>query len=365
MMRLPFTLSRYILLRTLAGTASVFLGLAALVFTLDLIELLRRAGSNDAVGVGTVVKLGLLKLPHMTEVILPFAVLFGAMLTFFRLTRNQELVVARSAGVSVWQFLLPAVLTAVGIALFSVMVYNPVSASLLSRYEFLEGAYLRNQPSSLSISASGLWVRQQDADGYAMINAQKLVQNTREINDVMILRFDNQNNYRGRLDAEQGFLEDGHWRLVNVWQAREGEPAVFTGAMTMPTNLSFAEIQDSFASPETMSFWTLPGFIKVLQDSGFSALNHRLYWHSQLATPLLLAAMVLVAAVFSLRQPRKGRLGMMIVGGITSGFMVYFLSDLIHAYGLSAQIPVALAAWAPALITTCCGVTLLLHLEDG
>ena len=49
-----------------------------------------------------------LKLPHMAQEIMPFAILFGTMMAFWRLTRSNELVVARAAGVSVWQFLTPA-----------------------------------------------------------------------------------------------------------------------------------------------------------------------------------------------------------------------------------------------------------------
>ena len=44
-----------------------------------------------------------------------------------------------------------------------------------------------------------------------------------------------------------------------------------------------------------------------LERSGFSALRHRLYWHSLLAAPLLLCAMVLIAATFTLRQTRRAR----------------------------------------------------------
>jgi lipopolysaccharide export system permease protein len=80
---------------------------------------------------------------------------------------------------------------------------------------------------------------------------------------------------------------------------------------------------------------------------------------------LLLCAMVLVAATFSLRMQRGGGATLMIIGGVASGFLLYFISNIVFALGLSAKLPVLLAAWTPAGISLIFGVSMLLHLEDG
>ena len=134
----------------------------------------------------------------------------------------------------------------------------------------------------------------------------------------------------------------------------------------MPTNLTPRKIQESFASPETMSFWELPGFISLARESRASrAQRHRLYFNALLARPFLFCAMVLIAATFSLRMQRRGGTTLMIVGGVASGFLLYFMSDIVFALGLSATIPVALAAWTPAGVSWLLGASMLLHLEDG
>jgi lipopolysaccharide export system permease protein len=133
----------------------------------------------------------------------------------------------------------------------------------------------------------------------------------------------------------------------------------------LKTDLTTAQIQNSFAEPKTLSFWQLPAFIHTLEKAGFSALRHRMYWHGTLASPFLLCAMILIAAVFSLRLPRRGGVVMLIVVGVVTGFMVYFLTNFISAFGQSGEMPVVLAAWAPAMIALMIGSGLLLHLEDG
>ncbi|HEX3411592.1 MAG TPA: LptF/LptG family permease, partial [Stellaceae bacterium] len=125
------------------------------------------------------------------------------------------------------------------------------------------------------------------------------------------------------------------------------------------------KIEESFASPDTMSFWDLPGFIELLEQSGFPAQRHRLHFNVLLARPFLLCAMVLVAATFSLRMQRRGGATLMIVGGVASGFLLYFVSDIVFALGLSTKIPVTLAAWTPTGVSLIFGTSMLLHLEDG
>jgi len=114
-----------------------------------------------------------------------------------------------------------------------------------------------------------------------------------------------------------------------------------------------------------MSFWELPGYVSLLEQSGFSAQRHRLQFNALLAKPLLFCAMVLVAASFSLRMQRRGGAIALLMSGVAVGFLLYFLSDVVFALGLSARIPILLAAWAPAGVSMIFGVSMLLHLEDG
>ena len=81
--------------------------------------------------------------------------------------------------------------------------------------------------------------------------------------------------------------------------------------------------------------------------------------------PLLLAAMVLVAAGFTMRHARFGKTGTMVLYAMLSGFAVFFLRNFAQALGDSGQIPVLLAAWSPPLAAALLALGLVLHLEDG
>src|SRR5437763_12648141 len=114
-----------------------------ITFLLDYIELIRRGGAKIQATLGLLLEMAALKLPHTAQEVLPFAILFGTMLAFWRLTRNNELIVARAAGVSVWQFMSPALLVALAIGIIAVTVFNPIASFTEAAYEKLDSHVLR------------------------------------------------------------------------------------------------------------------------------------------------------------------------------------------------------------------------------
>jgi lipopolysaccharide export system permease protein len=364
-MRLSPTLSGYISRQFLVCFVGVLLTLVLIVFLFDVIELLRRSAGRTNATVEVVFQLSLLKLPKLGQEMIPFVVLFSAMIAFWRLTRSHELTVVRAAGVSVWQFLFPVTATAVVIGALVLAVFNPVTAVFYSKYEQLEAQLFRGRASLMAVSPTGVWLRQAEGATNSVVHALRVATQELELYDVIIFTFEGQDKFVGRIDAASARLEPGYWRLRDAWVTGPERPARFEKEHRLPTEMTPERIQDGFASPDTISFWDLPAFIRTLETAGFSAVRHRLHWHRSIAGPLLLFAMVLIAATFSLRPPRRGGAVKMVIGGIGAGFALFFLSNLVAALGQSASIPVLLAAWAPAVVSTLLGVSMLLHLEDG
>ncbi|MGY9004976.1 MAG: LPS export ABC transporter permease LptG [Alphaproteobacteria bacterium] len=359
------TLSLYLSRRFLFGFFVVLLSIGSIIFLIDVVELMRRSGTRPDVTFQIVLQLAVLKLPYMLQKVLPFTVLFGSMHALWRMTRTSELIIARASGVSVWQFLAPAFCVAALIGAFFVAVINPVGSSMLLRYEQLEAKLFQGRASLLSVSEAGLWLRQSDAQGRAVIHAQRMAPGEIILSKVTIYLYDTKNRFTGRLDAPRAQLEEGHWLLSNVLVTAPGQPSSREPVYKIPTDWTAAKIQDSFSSPETLSFWNFPGFIAILDQAGFTAARHKVYWYSLLALPIMLAAMVLVAASFSLRTARRGGVATLIGVGVLFSFFLFFLSDVAFTLGLSSAIPAFLAAFTPAMVTLLIGLSILMHLEES
>lgn len=366
-MHFSWTLWRYLATQFLFGVGIVFGATLCLILLVDIVELLRRSSAQDGVPFTMVITMALFKLPNISELALPFSFLFGAIWTFVRLNRSNELVVTRASGLSIWQFLSPPLAIAVFLGLFDIAVYNPIASALVARYEQLENKYLRGQTNVLTVSSSGLWLRQGDKNGQSVVHANHVSDGGDRLQDVFFLLYQGTDKFSGRIDAEHATLRDGYWDIRNAWFTQPGisqRPEHYK-QYTLETPLTKNRIQESFASPQTISFWELPRFIRLAEAAGFSAAPHRLHWYSLMSTPLLLAAMVLVAATFSLRVYRLGGTAIYTVAGIMTGFLLYFVTNTASAFGLSGNMPLVLAAWAPTLVALLLGSTFLLHLEDG
>ena len=210
-MRLSWIFSFYISRQFLVGVGMVFLIFVATIFVFDAVEMMRRGSGPDRelATLGILLQMAMLRVPFMAQKILPFAALVAGLWTFARMTRTQELVVARSAGVSVWQFLLPNLLLALILGIFVMTVFNPLSAVMVSRYEQMDAKYLRGKSSLLALSPSGIWLRQSDGGNQSVIHAQRLSQEDLTLHDIIIFQYQENDQFVGRIDANQAHLEEG------------------------------------------------------------------------------------------------------------------------------------------------------------
>ena len=364
-------LSRYVARVFLLAVLGMLSALAGLVALFDFIELLRRAATRPEATFGIVVQIAGLRLPWVAMQILPFAVLLGGILAFWRLTRSSELVVARAAGVSAWQFLAAPVLCAAALGAFATAAVSPVSAVMRARAVALEDQYLRGGASSMTLSGGQLWLRQSDRgldpQGVAILHALSvgLVGQDLAARDVSIFRLDNNDRLLERIEATSARLGDGDWHLQGARTVTPDHLPTAPRDLTLPTDLTVRRVQESFAPPDTFSVWALPEFIALLNRSGFSSIRHQLQFQSLLALPLLSGTMCLLAAGFSMRSHRRGGVAKMIGSGVAAGFALFMVSKLAEEFGQSGALPPVMAAWVPAASGLMLSVALLLHLEDG
>ena len=154
---------------------AMFLVCCVLIFFVDFIEMLRRAG-NYAGDIPALLLawMTLLRLPSFSELILPFAVLIGSIGIFLMLSRSSELVVLRAAGISVWQFTLPAMVVAFLLGIAFVLLYNPIAAVARGEAERLYADRLRQGSSRCSRQRNaGAWLREDGTDGPTVIHAPR------------------------------------------------------------------------------------------------------------------------------------------------------------------------------------------------
>jgi len=358
------TLARYFGLRFLGAVIAIFLGLLLLVAMVDYIEMMRRTADMKDVSAALVAKISFYRVPHLAERVLPFTVMTAAMFCYLNLSRRLELVVARSAGLSAWQFVGPAVILAFVIGALTTALYNPVSATLHEESARLE-ADLFGRARGFADVGSGFWVRQRSDEGQSIINAKSSSQQGVQLAGVTVFKFDDSDQFEQRIEAKTATLNSGFWQLEAARLYAKDEPPVDHETYNLKTNLTLTQVRESFATPDTVPFWQLSNYIRLAENAGLAAAGYRVQYYQLLAQPFYLAAMVILAASVSLRSFRFGGVQRMVLGGVLVGFLLYVLSKVIGDLSKAGLLSPVIAAGLPPLAGGLTGLMMLLHQEDG
>ncbi len=361
-------LQLYVLARTLAGIGAALVVVASVIMLVDFIDVSRTLSGRGDIGFPQIAELVLLKSPSIILLLLPFVFLFGVMGAFVALNRRSELIAMRAVGVSAWRFLFPAAAAAFAVGIVAVAVLSPSAAALNGRFEDRRAALTGGDSPA---SAGEVWLRQGTPGGQIVIHASQ--RDTRHGSlrlqgvsmFIQSVAAAGAVDFTRRIDADEAVLMPGYWRLSNAREARPGSESIHSEVLSLPSTLDRRSAMEKFVAPAAVAFWDLPETIRAADRAGYSSAAYRLRLQQLLATPLLLAAMTLVAAAFSLRLLRLGDLAGLAAAGVALGFAVFLLNQFCWALGSTDVMPVAFAAWAPPVLALLGAVTLLCYTEDG
>ncbi|MES2751750.1 MAG: LPS export ABC transporter permease LptG [Pseudomonadota bacterium] len=357
-------LARYFAKRFVIASLVTFAGISFLIVIVDYIELIRRTSGIASVSALLVAQTALFRVPLTLEKLMPFCILIGGMVSFLALSRQLELVIARAAGISAWQFIAPAVLSALVLGLLATVVYNPLSAEMLERAKGLETRIFTGGASNTQEGAN-FWLNQSTSDGQSVINAARSQGQGAILTGLTVFRYDTSGHFKERIEAAEATLEPGQWVFRDVRRYSLDNPPLMEARFTLPTTLTLAQIRNNFSTPETVSFWQLPDYIKSSEYSGQATAGYRLQYQKLLARPFLLAAMVLLAASVSLRFFRFGGVQKMVLSGVAAGFLLYVLSKVTEDLSKAELMHPLAAAWLPVCVGGLSGFLALLYQEDG
>jgi lipopolysaccharide export system permease protein len=267
---------------------------------------------------------------------------------------------------SAWQFVTPAVVVAFVLGIAATLLYNPMAAAMQERSRQLEVRYLGGRADSgLQSNGNGFWVRQVNADGQSIVNALTSSDQGVRLGGVTVFTYDNDGHFLQRIEAKSALLGEGAWRLSDVRLYSTGAPPRDADAYILKTSLSPEQVRESFATPDTVPFWDLPLYIQIAEHAGLGAAAYRLQFWKLVFRPLVLSAMVLLAAAVSLRFFRFGGIQKMILSGVGAGFLLYVLSKVTDDLSKADLMHPLASASMPVVVGGLTGLVALLYQEDG
>jgi LPS export ABC transporter permease LptF/LPS export ABC transporter permease LptG len=363
--RLPFTLDLYVAREVLFYSCLLTVGLLLVFGLFTVMEMLDDIAANQAPW-SLVLRFLWSLLPQAFYTMAPLALLIGILVAMALLSKRNELVAIKGAGISLYRIALPVVLCGLGVAGLLFWLDNAYLPQANQQQEILRNQ-IRGRPPQTFRFAERHWVFGEQPRIYHYSFFDPSAGLLAELN---VLELSTEGfSLRRRLYAARArwnrhlqswVLEEGWERVFHTDRRVEFRPFLIATfpELKEPPSYFRREIRES----EQMNWRQLGGYIRELQQSGFEVTQLSVQWHRKFAFPLVAAIIALVAFPFGSTLGQRGALWGLALG-IGLGFFYWVLAGFFGALGNLALLPPILAAWGPDLIFSFGGIYLFLHID--
>ena len=362
--RLFQVLDAYILREWLFYFAVLLVAFAGIYTVFDFFQLLGDIVHNHA-RPGLVFDYYRYLWPQVIYLMLPLTILVATLVNFSLLTKSNQIMAIKAAGVSLYRISLPILALA---ALLSAGMFV-VGDQYLPETNQRQSAYrneIKGRPAQTSFRPDVQWIFGESGRLY---NYRFFDPDRNIFANLSVFEFSPNFQLTRRVYATRAFwephiagwvLEDGWKRDLQGGKVTSYQP--FAVATFKELSEEPAYFKKEVRTSEQMSAVELRSYIRDLRQSGFDVIPLSVQLNRKFSYPLIAFVVSLIAIPFAFTAGRKGALsGIAVSIGIA---MVYWsVSSLFEAMGNLGQLPPAAAAWSPDVLFGLGGVYLLLRVR--
>ena len=162
------------------------------------------------VGIYLPLILSFLFVPSLFYNMFPFIILLSGIWFFLHIRKTDEIIAMKISGMSNFSIILVPSILSVILGIFFITLVNPVTSTLVKKYESTKGSFEKDQDYLAAITSNGIWIKEKNN----IIKSSKL--NKNNLLDVSIYEFDNNDNFLKRFEAESADISSRNWILKNV-----------------------------------------------------------------------------------------------------------------------------------------------------
>lgn len=338
-------LSQYMMRTIFAMTALVLVVLLALAGLFEFI-----AELDDIQGdyqTPRVILYTLLRLPQLAFEMLPVAALIGALLGLGALAANSEIIVMRSAGLSVRQLASMVALTGFALFVLTGLLGEFIGPPLdyFARNMRMEARYQKDDDRL----GNATWVR----DGATVLHLER-VSSEFEFGSIYLFKFDDKNGLASIARAENsGIDDDDRWVLENYRETRFADDGVQVVASSLAVesfDINAEVLGISLVKPQSLSGRGLLSYINYLKRNSLDARRYETEMWYRIARTATVVIMPVLALAFVFGSLRTGGSGARLMIGVVIGLAYYLASEMLANSGQVFNFNPAVIAWLPSVM---------------
>ena len=292
-----------------------------------------------------------------------FMILLSSIVFFTNFHNKLELIVIKGSGISPFQIFKSIAIAVAILGTFYISVFDSLSAYSYKQYHKTNTILKQGKDfeTNMTITNKGIWLKDTFDKKSYIIAARGFSQKTSSLFNVRIFEFNESNDYIRLIRAKNLGISDGNWSakecvIITANGLRSGENSV-----NLPTKISYKNLSSMVADPREISFWSIGKYINMFSKVGLSTIGYKIHWYSRISIILQMFAFAVVAMTFCVNQNLRDRKAYMIKVAILMAlaFPVYFLNNIVMAYGESGVLPIAFSAFAVPILIFVTGILFL------
>ena len=344
-----FLINKYLgkqFIKIVINTSIIFFGLGFIMSLFEEINFFK----DINVDIDMPIILSLLFTPNLLQNFFPFIILLSGMWFFLKIKKTDELTAINVFGLSnLSVIIIPSILSII-LGIFFMTAINPVTSTLITKYEKIKGSYERDQEYLAAITNNGIWIKEKNLQKNTIIRSLYL--KNEELVDVTIYEFDKNYEFVQRIEAETANISSLKWKLKNV-KIINNDGNISSKNIKNATYISMYDIEkikNLYANLDTVSFWDIEDEIKLLEERGYSTKEMEAKLHRSFAFPFFLLSMLLLSSFFTLGTKFSENNWTYVFITIILSIIVFFFNDFSAVLGKTERLPIEIAVWMPIAI---------------
>ncbi|HLG21403.1 MAG TPA: LPS export ABC transporter permease LptG [Candidatus Manganitrophaceae bacterium] len=356
-------ISRYVLKEYLKIFFMTLAALLAVYLAIDFLEKIRKFSQKDAELIW-VARYFLYKLPKVVFDIAPLALLLATLLTLGTLSKNNEVVALKSAGVGVLRLSAPLLLFAALVSLLFFYLNGSLIPGTYKKARLIQQVKIEKRDQG-GLVQNKIWLR---LDSRTLFNIELIHPDKTSMEGVNIYYLGADFSLPEEIEAQTLTYEKGEWTLSNGVHRKflPDGTVQFERFIRKPIPLDKKpeDFQRVSADPNEMTYEKLTSYIHRLNQDGFDSTRYQVDLRGKQAFPFVNFMMVLIGIPFALGDRRSAGFARGVAMSLAMGLFYWLIYSMTLSLGHVAVFPPWLAGWGANILFLGAGIYFFLNIRQ-
>ncbi len=305
----------------------------------------------------------LYKIPFICTQSMPVILLLSILIVFGLMSKNNELIIINSSGISIYALLRPVLLVCITLALIQFVLAEQIVPATMRTANIIKYQEVR-KTANVTRHEKNIWIKGQRQ----ITNIKYYHAPSKTIFGFTRYYFDSDFRLVKRLDAEKGIYSNDRWQLI-VCMTQTLDPTdntyriTFDDLITAYLEFKPHDFKQIVPKSQEMNFQELREYSRKVEQEGYDATVYKVDMHAKTAYPVVCILMGLIGIGLTARKRLHSGLPVSIMYGLTIGFLFWVFQSFCLSLGYGEILPPLVAAWAANFIFLCAGAVLVLQAE--